>query len=231
MRLAGFLVLAALLGPVWAQEQGWARREIDRDLSEASRSFAAGDYAGGVRQVQQACEILRRNPEARPETNQVKLGATIAEAVNQDLSRSVENRNLALGMNQAFALRPLLDDLRRWDPANPRWDYQEARMWDSMSRLRGDSIGTFLQSAVQCADRGLGLNQGGDCRGGLLRIQARCTPLLQKWLRAARRNERPANGSPNIQTVYCSLCGGSHPVNFSCPYAGTQRDPNYDRKP
>ena len=131
---------------VIVEAQGYRNQSsvVDRRLSEAETYFQQNDFQMGANRIVEACNILKSSPQSSPGMNYVQIAASKADFIDAKLNASLQRNDYDNSRVLIGAEQNLLTSLTNWDPQNPRWHFQKAKLYQAESKIPMTGNGAML---------------------------------------------------------------------------------------
>lgn len=197
-------------------------------LDDASNYFKSNNYFMGVDSVKRACDAMRANPSALPNTNYISVATKTVNDVNIKIQNAQARNDIQSTTQLAYAVQPLLNSLCVWDSKNPRWHYEKGLMFRALSSTLKDKYPVHLESAIKEFKDALATSGSGtyaNCAREMLRRTENILFNRNKEIKAFQdthplhntNNQPRSNG---VENAICVNCGREHPAGFRCPFCG-----------
>lgn len=217
------LSFLALTLPASAQSS-----DPQRLLNEASTYFKTNNYFMGVDNVKRACEALKDNPSALPNTNYISVATKTVNDVNIRLQNAQARNDIQSISQLAYAVQPLLNSLCVWDSRNPRWHYEKGLIFRALSSTMKDQYPVHLESAIKEFKDALATSGSGryaDCAKEMLNRTQNILLRRKKEIRVYQDTHplHNLNNQPRpsaVDNAICVNCGREYPAGFRCPFCG-----------
>lgn len=140
-----FVCLTLILGfatPVLCQPAMNGQSAMaERRLAEAESFFQQNDYQMGANRVVEACHLLR---SSRGANSSVQVATSKVDFIDAKLTASLQRNDFDTARTLLGAEQTILTPLTNWEPQNPRWHYQKAKLFQAESRIPMTGNGAIL---------------------------------------------------------------------------------------
>lgn len=110
----------------------------ERRLAEADSFFQQNDFQMGANRIVEACYLLRSSPGA------IQVAAAKVDFIDAKLSACLQKNDFDNAKTLLGAEQTILTPLTNWEPQNPRWHYQKAKLYQAESRIPMTGNGAIL---------------------------------------------------------------------------------------
>lgn len=110
----------------------------EKRLTEADSFFQHNDFQMGANRIVEACYLLRSSPGA------IQVAASKVDFIDAKLSACLQKNDFDNAKTLLGAEQTILTPLTNWEPQNPRWHYQKAKLYQAESRIPMTGNGAIL---------------------------------------------------------------------------------------
>lgn len=150
-RIIRFLFLIPLLlqiEPVYAQPNMRQAALIERRLCEADTYYQQNDFEMGTNRIVEACNLLKQAPQSLPGQNYVQIALNKVDFIDAKLNQCLQRNDSETARKLLSAEQHLLTSLSNWDPQNPKWHYQKAKLFHAESRIPMAGVGMAMANRL-----------------------------------------------------------------------------------
>lgn len=184
--------------PALAQSYSHQGAIIERRLNEAESFFQQNDFEMGANRIVEACTMLRSGSQTTSGKTYVQIASSKCEFLDAKLNASMQKSDYDSARKLMGAEQHLLSSLANWEPQNPSWHYQKAKLFQMESRIPMTGAAAVLasrlrvpgnlhnevnmqplQSSIQECDAVLGLSDS-SYRAAATRLKTDCQNEIQR---------------------------------------------------
>lgn len=127
--------------PLGVNAQGYRGQSAiaERRLNEAENFFQQNDYQMGANRIVEACHMLRSAGG-----NYVQIASGKVDLIDSKLTASLQRNDFDNARSLLAAEQTLLTPLSNWEPQNPKWHYQKAKLYQAESKIPMTGNGAIL---------------------------------------------------------------------------------------
>lgn len=153
MRKANNICLLLLItlgqGAPDSAAQGYMNNQgavAERRLNEAESYFAQNDYQMGANRIVESCYVMKSSPQSGG--NYIQVAASKVDFIDAKLNASLQRKDYDSAKTLLGAEQTLLTPLSNWEPQNPKWHYQKAKLFQIQSQIPMTGNGALLAKSL-----------------------------------------------------------------------------------